>query len=61
MLKICIYKALVNVDIIIYLFIYLVATSNVATSIEDVFRDRNSSFFLNFMEIVKNFLLKKLY
>ncbi|ADK03071.1 hypothetical protein IGW_04439 [Bacillus cereus ISP3191] len=48
---------LANVDIIIY----LAATFNVATSIEDVFRDRNSSFFFNFMEIVKNFLLKKLY
>lgn len=42
-----IYKALVNVDIIIY----LAATSNVTTSIEDVFGDRNSSFFfLNFLE-----------
>ncbi|WP_414600518.1 NAD-dependent epimerase/dehydratase family protein [Bacillus cereus] len=44
-----IYIALANVDIIIYLFIYLViylaATSNVATSIEDVFGDINSSFF----------------
>ncbi|HDR4514870.1 NAD-dependent epimerase/dehydratase family protein [Bacillus anthracis] len=36
-----IYKALVNV----YIIIYLAATSNVATSIEDIFRDRNSSFF----------------
>lgn len=53
-----IYKALVNVDIIIY----LAATSNVATSIEDVFEDINSSFFfLNFMESVKNFPVKKLY
>ena len=41
-----------------YIIIYLAATFNVATSIEDVFRDRNSSFFLNFMEIKKNFLLK---
>ena len=49
-----IYKALVNVDIIIY----LAATSNVATSIEDVFEDINNSFFLNFMESAKDFLLK---
>ncbi|KLA17812.1 UDP-glucose 4-epimerase [Bacillus cereus] len=40
------------------IIIYLAATFNVAASIEDVFRDRNSSFFLNFMEIKKNFLLK---
>ncbi|MFP3513867.1 NAD-dependent epimerase/dehydratase family protein, partial [Peribacillus sp. SIMBA_075] len=52
-----IYKALVDVDIIIY----LAATSNVATSIEDVFGDINSSFFfLNFMESVKNFPVKKI-
>ncbi len=48
---------LANVDIIIY----LAATSNVTTSIEDVFGDINSSFFFNFMESAKNFLLKKLY
>lgn len=53
-----IYKALVNVDIIIY----LAATSNVATSIEDVFEDINNSFFfLNFMESAKDFPIKKLY
>ena len=47
-----------NIDIIIY----LVMTSNVATSIEDVFGDINSSlFFLNFMESVKDFRIKKLY
>lgn len=52
-----IYKALVNIDIIIY----LAATSNVATSIEDVFGDINSSlFFLNFMESVKDFRIKKI-
>ncbi|HGI1702960.1 TPA: NAD-dependent epimerase/dehydratase family protein, partial [Streptococcus pyogenes] len=52
-----IYKALVNVDIIIY----LAATSNVTTSIEDVFGDINSSlFFLNFMESAKNFPIKKI-
>ncbi len=48
---------LANVDIIIY----LAATSNVTTSIEDVFGDINSSFFFNFMESAKNFLLKKSY
>ena len=31
------------------IIIYLAATSNVATSIEDVFRDRNSSFFFFFL------------
>ncbi|OQR58628.1 UDP-glucose 4-epimerase [Bacillus sp. CDB3] len=53
-----IYKALVNVDMIIY----LAATSNVATSIEDVFGDMNSSFFfLISWKVLKIFLLKKLY
>ncbi len=43
------------------IIIYLAATSNVATSIEDVFGDINSSFFfLNFMESVKNFPIKKI-
>ncbi|PEO21669.1 NAD-dependent epimerase/dehydratase family protein, partial [Bacillus wiedmannii] len=52
-----IYKALVDVDIIIY----LAATSNVATSIEDIFGDMNSSFFfLNFMESVKNFPIRRI-
>lgn len=56
MLKI--YIALANVDIIIY----LAATSNVATSIEDVFGDINSSFFfLISWKALKIFLLKKLY
>ncbi|MFH7834917.1 NAD-dependent epimerase/dehydratase family protein [Bacillus luti] len=50
-------KALVDVDIIIY----LAATSNVATSIEDIFGDIKSSFFfLNFMESVKDFRIKKI-
>lgn len=53
-----IYKALVSVDIIIY----LAATSNVATSIDDVFGDINSSFFfLTSWKVLKIFLLKKLY
>ncbi len=53
-----IYKALVNVDVIIY----LAATFNVATSIEDVFGDINSSFFfLTSWKVLKIFLLKKLY
>ncbi|CUB16413.1 3-beta hydroxysteroid dehydrogenase/isomerase family protein [Bacillus cereus] len=53
-----IYKALVNVDIIIY----LAATSNVATSIEDVLEIGTVAFFfLISWKLLKIFLLKKLY
>jgi UDP-glucose 4-epimerase len=49
-------KALINIDVAIY----LASTSNVSTSMSDIFLDnQNVSHFLNFMENVRNSNIKK--